>query len=109
MHKEVPLNWFNKKKYKASERGIKWSITPRYIQTIYERQNGKCALSGVDISFDREDDKGIVSIDRIDSSKGYQYGNIQLVEKTINFMKWSLSQEGFIGMCKKVVNLHKRK
>lgn len=108
MHKEVPIRWFNKKRLKAAERGIKWSITPMYLQTIYERQKGMCALSGVPISFDMKDNKGVASIDRIDSDKGYQYGNIQLVEKTVNFMKWSLTQEGFIAMCKKVVNLHRK-
>ena len=108
MHKQVPLRWFNRKKIRAAERGIKWGITPRYLQTIYERQEGRCALSGVPISFDMEDNKGVASIDRIDSDKGYQYGNIQLVEKTVNYMKWSLSQEGFIAMCKKVVNLHRK-
>lgn len=107
MHKQVPIAWFNKKKSKAKERGIKWTITPRYLQTIYERQNGKCALSGLDISFDFTDKKGVASIDRINSDKGYQYGNIQLVEKSVNFMKWSLTQDVFIAMCKKVAKLHK--
>ena len=45
-----------------------------------------------------------VSLDRIDSSKDYVLGNIQLVLKEVNYMKQSLSQEDFINICKKISN-----
>lgn len=44
------------------------------------------------------------SLDRIDSSKGYEQGNVQWVHKDINNMKQSFSQDKFIDWCKKVVN-----
>lgn len=106
-HKNVLLSWYKKKEKKAAERGIRWGITPRYLQTVYERQGGRCALTGIEIHFHNTKGEGTLSIDRINSDKGYIYGNIQLVDKRVNFMKWSLSQEVFIAMCKKVAKLHK--
>jgi hypothetical protein len=50
---------------------------------------------------------GTASLDRIDSSKGYEEGNIQWVHKHINFMKRTYSQEYFIDMCKKVADNNK--
>jgi hypothetical protein len=47
------------------------------------------------------------SIDRIDSSKGYEEGNIQWVHKHVNFMKRTYSQDYFIDMCKKIAEHNK--
>ena len=43
-------------------------------------------------------------MDRIDPDKGYIPDNIQLVDKRINMMKQSLSQEEFIDLCCKVAD-----
>jgi len=48
--------------------------------------------------------KHTASIDRINNSRGYLKGNIQLVHKDINFMKGKMSQDDFIKMCKLVAN-----
>ena len=46
--------------------------------------------------------KKTASVDRIDSNKGYEKGNIQIVHKIVNRMKWSLNQKAFIWFCKKI-------
>ena len=43
------------------------------------------------------------SIDRIDSSKGYERGNVQFVHKDINAMKWNLSLAKFMEYCKLIL------
>ena len=43
-----------------------------------------------------------ISIDRIDSNKGYYIDNIQLVYPKINMMKFTYSQDEFIDLCKRV-------
>lgn len=48
-----------------------------------------------------------MSIDRINSDIGYEEGNIQWVDKRINMMKGSLSNEEFIELCTKVANYNK--
>lgn len=76
-----------------------------YVMGIYHAQNGLCALSGEKMTWD----VGIgrvstnISIDRIDSNKGYVPGNIQLVCAIVNCMKSDYTQEEFIDFCKKVV------
>ena len=76
-----------------------------YVMGIYHAQKGRCALSGEWMTW--EVGKGRVStnisIDRIDSSKGYVPGNIQLVCAIVNCMKNEYSQEEFIEFCKRVV------
>lgn len=50
-----------------------------------------------------------MSIDRIDSNIGYEEGNIQWVDKRINMMKGSLSNEEFVELCTKVAEYNKKK
>ncbi len=45
-----------------------------------------------------------MSLDRIDSSKGYVEDNICITTIAINIAKNDLSKEDFIEMCKKVAN-----
>lgn len=96
----------NKRKRKA----IEYSLTPEYVKSIYEKQKGKCFYSGQPIfppkRFTNLTGDDILSVDRIDSSKGYVEGNIQLVTKQINFMKQTLSHDEFVGLCKLVVERH---
>lgn len=47
-----------------------------------------------------------LSLDRIDSSKGYEIGNVQWVTKYINWAKNDLSQKDFIDLCIAVANKH---
>lgn len=79
------------------------TITKEYAWDLYIQQNKKCALSGADILIAGASQYNTASIDRIDSSKGYEEGNIQWVHKHINFMKRTYSQEYFIEMCRRVV------
>ena len=82
-----------------------FNITPEYLNQIYNN-NKQCKLSGVNIELDltKSLQKQNLSIDRIDSNKGYEIGNIQLVDKRINMMKGTLSNEEFIYLCKQVTS-----
>ena len=86
----------------AKARNIPFNITTDDIDKLYEEQNKKCALSGLDIVFNSNYIKGngkiingTASLDRIDSSKPYTRSNIQLVHKRINIMKGNMSDEEF--------------
>lgn len=84
----------------AKVRNLKLSITIEYIWSLYKNQNGKCALSAMNINFN---DK-TASLDRIDSNKGYIKGNVQWVHKDINKIKSNLKEDYFINLCTKVAN-----
>lgn len=93
-------------KKSAKERGFEFSINIKYAWDVFIAQEEKCALSGVPIGFNKQSQlfKSLqtASLDRIDSSKGYIEGNIQWLHKTVNRMKWDLSEDDFIYFCRKI-------
>lgn len=83
-------------------KGIAFTITIKEAWELFLTQNGKCALSGVELTFGECRGRRIprtASLDRIDSHKGYITGNIQWIHKTLNLMKQSFSQNVFVEQC----------
>jgi len=69
-------------------------------------QNGKCAISGSQMSHQRnkrQHNMSNCSVDRIDSSKDYTLNNIQLVCWTVNRMKGENTQEELIKWCIQII------
>lgn len=63
-----------------------------FLVNLWVSQLGRCALSNIALSL--EDDARVfekVSVDRIDSSKGYTSDNVQLVSRTVNLAKNTMS------------------
>lgn len=112
-YEDIPLDFFSNVKRGAESRNIEFNITIEYLWELLLRQNKKCALSGIDLSFSEtrknKDKSKTVSVDRIDSSKGYEHGNVQWVHKQINIMKNSLSDKEFIEFCIRVANNNQNK
>lgn len=77
---------------------IEFDVTIEYLWEEFERQNGKCALSGLPIDFRSK----TASCDRIDSSAGYIKGNIQWLHKDVNMMKRHYTEDYFKTLCKLV-------
>jgi hypothetical protein len=100
LYNGIPITWFNKFKNSSELRNITFNISIEDVFEMYNKQNGKCFLSGKEIGWVEVGQKHTASLDRIDSSIGYELNNIQLVHKDINFMKQSYSQDYFIEMCK---------
>lgn len=109
---EVELQALLISKFKQIQEGLKtrkkvqnleFNITPEYLNELYTA-NKYCALSGIDLSLDlnKRLQQQNLSVDRIDSNLGYVVGNIQLVDKRINMMKGTLSNDEFIELCCKV-------
>lgn len=87
----------------AKVKGLAYNINVTYVKELYERQDGVCALSGevLTVAGDRYL-SNMISLDRVDSSKGYIMGNVQWVCVKYNMMKAHATQEDFINMCKQV-------
>jgi len=98
----VRVAWFNSFYKSAISRGYVWDITIEDIATLYELQNGKCALTGWSIEWSIQKWDHTASIDRIDNSIGYTLDNIQLVHKTVNMARGTLSVDEFVEMCKAI-------
>jgi len=87
----------------ASKRKLDFSISIQYGWKLYLDQKGKCALSGLEISFPKTSHgSATASLDRIDSSKGYIEGNVQWTHKDINLMKRNFDEVKFKQLCKSV-------
>jgi hypothetical protein len=110
-YQEVPKTFLCMIKANAKERDIGLSITIEDIWDLYIKQDRKCALSGIPISFAKTqtaEGKKLqtASLDRIDSNKDYTIDNIQLVHKSINRIKMAVPQDEFIMLCKAVAKHH---
>lgn len=83
------------------------NLTLEYLQKLWEQQDGKCAYSGVRLSHalhtwkatrhkHKQPPKHLqASLDRIDSSKPYEQGNVQFVSVLLNYAKSDLSDAEF--------------
>lgn len=91
----------------ARYRTLECDITPESVWNLFLQQDCRCALSGIPLRFNQPGEQQTMttaSLDRIDSSKGYIKGNVQWVHKIVQKMKWELSQEAFVQMCRLVSN-----
>jgi len=104
-------NLFKDLKYNAKNRNIPVEITLEDIKELYEQQNHKCALTDKIMTYEAMErinnqhiiNKWNISIDRIDSKKGYTKDNIQLICAIVNRYKMHLSQEELMTITKKLV------
>lgn len=83
------------------------NITVMYMFDLYVKQNGLCALTGrrmtLGIVKTNSMDMNALSIDRIDSNRGYIQGNVQLVTYQANVAKGRFSNEDLYVFCKDVI------
>lgn len=102
--RKIPRSYWESIKRNAAKRNIEFNLTIDQVYDLFELQKRKCALSGKDIDFAKTETehlkrKATASIDRIDPTKGYTLDNIQLVHKSVNFMKHTMQNQDFIDMC----------
>lgn len=74
---------------RAQDKKITFNIDIGLFQNLIK---GKCTYCGDDA----------YSVDRIDSSKGYEYGNVQTACKMCNMMKYVYSENEFLEHIKKI-------
>lgn len=88
-------------KKSAEKRNLFFQITKEEMWKKFLDQDGRCALTGVELLFDSELRKrdGNASLDRVDSSKGYAVDNVQWIHKVVNIMKQDLPEKELIKWC----------
>lgn len=82
------------RKYKCND---ECSIDLNYLLKIYNDQDGRCNITNIKMTYLRGVNRNLtnISIDRIDSARGYIKGNIQLVCHWANLAKTDLTSEDF--------------
>lgn len=98
---ELRSRHFGEIKRNAARRHLAFDLTLEQAWTLYENQDGTCALTGCPITFGRVyyPNETTASLDRVDNTLGYAAENTQWVLKDINMMKGSLDNEYFIKLC----------
>lgn len=106
--KKIFLNLKHNTKKRSKDLDIQ--ITIQDIKDLYNKQNGKCALSNIKMTHiayntvgnQHTINKWNISIDRIDSTKGYTPDNIQLICTIINRMKSDMDDTELVLLANKV-------
>lgn len=86
----------------ATKKGRGFSLTGDYLRGLWNEQDGKCFYTGLPMSL-HQNDGALVSIDRIDSSHGYDPNNVVLCCRVVNLMKWDRSYQELVLWCKRIV------
>jgi AraC-like DNA-binding protein len=100
-HGDISLTQFNNIRHNAKKRNLRFDVTIEDLWEQYQKQNGRCALSGRVIGF-VSSKRGNASLDRIDSTLPYTKNNIWWLHTDVNFAKQSLSVEQFKSLCREV-------
>jgi hypothetical protein len=96
----------------AKRRKIAVLATIEEVDEIFEKQGGRCTLTGDKLWFGTAAGKssdGNASLDRIDSDKPYEAGNLQWIDKELQDMKMSKGQEKFLKLCSNVTDYQRSK
>lgn len=88
--------------YRSRKNIENYELTPEIIKEVWENQKEKDYYTGENI-----EDPLDMSIDRIDSSKGYTKDNICITKIKINISKNDLSESEFVKMCYEVAKHYK--
>jgi hypothetical protein len=93
------VNLCSTAKSRAAKKKLDFSITTEDLEELYYRQSGICAISGLKMTTlsgpRHRSNSFVMSLDRIDSEKGYTKDNIQLVCWQANRMKDCLTCDEF--------------
>lgn len=108
----IPSHFYSTIRAGARKRDLKFDetgLSKKWLFSLYLKQNKKCALTGLDITFaetniDHDKGKSTASLDRIDSSMGYVQENVQWVHKDINMMKQGFLEDYFKSICQAVAS-----
>lgn len=82
------------------------AVTFKELVAIYEAQDGRCALSGIKMTWingTKIPMPTAISIDRINNSKGYTKKNVRLVCFAVNTFKQSMTDQKMLEMAKAIV------
>lgn len=92
----------------ARARNVKWDLTYKYIESMLKRQKGLCYYTNKLMTFEPGSEY-LISLDRIDSDKGYIKGNVRLSCWDANNMKSTYTHTKFVRICNVISKVHPKK
>jgi hypothetical protein len=83
----------------SRKRGIHFSneMSGELLYDLWLKQEGKCHYTQIAMSIKKEDHLKLVSVDRVDNSRGYEKDNIVLCTYIFNSFKFSFKKEEILN------------
>lgn len=79
-------------------------LTHAQVIDLWRKQNGRCVLSGIEMTWGQGSTKATsVSVDRIDSKRGYHLDNIRLICTAINAFRGNGTDAEMVLMAMTIV------
>jgi hypothetical protein len=96
----------------AKQKGIRYSISPDYLGALWNKQKGLCAYSGLEMiphlwKFTSPARAFNASLDRENSSLGYEEGNVRFAILSFNLMKEDLQLNDFLNYLRATISFWK--
>lgn len=89
-------------KARANKADIEWSLDLEFLESLSK----VCHYTGQELTFEPNQPNSI-SLDRIDSSKGYTKDNVVFCSWRVNQAKNDLSKLEYFQLCKQIVDFNK--
>ena len=108
--KELPplKRFIRSTRVSARLRGLEFSLTEKDLLPLPEY----CIYTGIKLDYESINEEGGMRarfgpcVDRIDSTKGYIPGNVQIISSLANRLKLDLSIEQLVSFSKNIIKLH---
>ena len=109
LNKVLQARWFGAKD-RASSKNIPFTITKEDLLSIWEKQQGLCAISKIPMTYELDSGRVFsnVSIDQKIPGKGYTIDNVQLVCMAVNQLKSDFEMDTILDICKQIVNNYQK-
>src|SRR5207302_6282920 len=93
---------------RARKAGMRFALRPGFAVRLFEQQEGRCAVSGIEFNLDRFPDALVKppfapSIDRRVSRRHYTENNVRLVCVAVNFGMGQWGEEVFMTLARAAV------
>jgi dUTP pyrophosphatase len=73
--------------YRAKCKDIDFNLDYLFLESLYHKQDKKCYYSGINLKIKGEKSYDTISLDRVDSSKGYTKDNVVFCLNCVNMFK----------------------
>lgn len=90
----------------VSKRGRHKTLSKEDCISLWEKQNGKCAITGLPMTIIHGEGRVTTnaSLDRIKAGEEYTKENVRLTCTVVNLMRLDMSDNEFADWCRKVLN-----
>lgn len=82
--------------------GNECNVTVNNLMQVYDKQNGKCAISGIKLKLSGQLYNRL-SVDRIEPNLNYTFSNIRFLANSINVARSNSPDEVLIDICKYII------